>query len=70
VDQNHDYLIMVYIDSSYSGNIPYFVAASASPPLSNLGGILTGNHTADADASSDQTGPLYDGINGIVQVIN
>ena len=50
VDVDHDYYVVVYIDSSSPGDSPYTGELSAGV-WANLGGYASGNHTADADAS-------------------
>ena len=51
VDVDHDYYVVVYIDSSSPGDSPYTGALSSGSMWANLGGYAFGNHTADADSS-------------------
>jgi hypothetical protein len=51
VDVDHDYYVVVYIDSSSPGDSPYTGELGAGSVWANLGGYAAGDHTADADAS-------------------
>jgi hypothetical protein len=68
IDSDHDYYVLIYIDPSSEGSVPLF-AATSDPVWAYIGGIISGNHTADADASAfSGGGMLFDGVNGVVSV--
>lgn len=52
VDTNHDYYIIVYLDSTNDADCPYLSPGDASQVVfTDLAGWVTGDHTADSDAS-------------------
>lgn len=68
IDSEHDYYVMIYIDPSAEGSVPLFFS-SGEATWDFIGGIILGNHTADADASALNSGSMnFDGINGVVSV--
>jgi hypothetical protein len=68
VDTNHDYYIVIYLDITNNADTPYLSPGDASQILfTNLGGWVSGDHTADGDASA--LAGQDRGIFGIQQVV-
>jgi hypothetical protein len=65
IDSSHDYYVLIYIDSSTTGNAPYSNITAATPFV-NCGGYVSGNQTDAADSSGFQS--LDQGIIYIAQV--
>jgi hypothetical protein len=57
IDTEHDYYLMMFLESSNTASSPYVSFASSGVPAiyANLFGYYTGDHTGDADASNLQT---------------
>lgn len=68
IDTNHDYYIVVYLDGANTADSPYTPPGSGSTILfSSPAGYITGNHTADSDAS--EIAGRTQGILSIQQVV-
>jgi hypothetical protein len=55
IDSDHDYYILVYLDTTNTGNVPSTGLSTIPLEYTGLWGYVSGNHTADADATQVQT---------------